>query len=164
MRLCLASLLCHFTVSQSVLYSLHKALLSGPVAAYANSTGTFSSNQMIRMFDPTVLDVVLFGTAVSYGLQLWQTSQTHGYHVQIDASWKRLGDIYLERREALVDLTRHMEKCPFCLDNPEEFKLDMRAAGDSINDINHAIAGMKREQRQAEDAQNDLDELVEQVG
>ena len=40
----------------------------------------------------------------------------------------------------------------------------MKAAGDSINDIDHTIAEMKRVQRQAENVKIDLDELVEQVG
>ncbi|KAF3036385.1 hypothetical protein E8E11_001868 [Didymella keratinophila] len=100
---------------------------------------------MNEIFDPTILDVVLFGAAIDYGVKFWQANKTHEHQARIDTSWNRLGGIYVKCREAFVDLTRHMEKYPWRFsDTPEEFKQDMRAAGYSINGIDDAIAEMKR--------------------
>jgi hypothetical protein len=123
---------------------------------------TFDMNVM---FDPTVLDVVLFASAISYGVKLWQNSSTQNYQAQMDASWDRLGAIYMKRGEALLDLARHMEKYPWRIsDALEEYEQDLKATGDSINNLCHTIAEMKRVQRQAGDVKIDLDELVEQIG
>lgn len=61
-----------------------------------------------------------------------------------------------------------MKKYPFRpsdTDNLQaEYDRDLRATGDSINDIDHALAEMDCVQRQAENVKIDLDKLVEQVG
>jgi len=88
----LASPLCCLTVSQQGLYSIryvYKALLS-PLNQdqFLRQTqpNIFHVFEMNEMFDPTILDVVLFGAAIDYGVKIWQVSKTYEHQACIDAS------------------------------------------------------------------------------
>jgi uncharacterized protein (DUF3084 family) len=115
------------------------------------------------MFDPTILDLVFFGTAISYGLKFFQTSQKDEHQAAVKASRNRLGSVYVERREALTDLAGHMEEYSVHCNETAEYKQVMTATDDSINESDRAIAELKRSQVQDEDGKIDLDELSEQV-